>query len=99
MNYTKGEWHLDTLTGEVKANGGRIAKVYGATEFNHTSNADECMANARLILSAPEMYRLLQEWYEDDLEYGIPDKTRHERMKAMFKAIDPAFISLEAEHE
>lgn len=33
MSYTKGEWHLDALTGEIRANGGRITKVYGATEF------------------------------------------------------------------
>ena len=69
MIYTKGKWHIDPLTGEVKANGTQIAKVYGATEFNHTSNADECMANASLILNAPEMYKVLQEiqdWCKDN---------------------------------
>lgn len=60
MSYTKGEWHLDPLTGEVKANGMRIAKVYGATEFNREENSAECMANAMLILKAPAMLHALR---------------------------------------
>ena len=58
--FTCGNWHLDPLTGEVHANGSRIAKVYGATAFNHEQNASGCQANARLILNAPEMYELLK---------------------------------------
>ena len=57
--FTSGKWHIDPLTGEIHTNEGRVAKVYGATEFNREKNASECQANARLILKAPEMYRLL----------------------------------------
>ena len=60
MSYTKGEWHLDPLTGEIRADGNRIAKVYGATAFNHMSNAEECMVNARLVLKAPKMFHALK---------------------------------------
>ncbi len=60
MSYTKGKWHLDPLTGEVETNGNRIAKVYGATEFNHEPNSAECQANARLILNAPVMLHELR---------------------------------------
>ena len=60
MSYTKGEWHLDLLAGEVKVNGMRVAKVYGATELNHEEDSTECMMNARLILSAPTMLQTLR---------------------------------------
>lgn len=60
MSYTKGEWHLDILDGEILANGTRIAKVYGATNFNRSQTSIECMANARLILNAPTMLNALK---------------------------------------
>ena len=47
--FTSGKWHLDSLTGEIQANGTLIAKVYGATVFNHSRTEIECQANARLI--------------------------------------------------
>ena len=58
--FTSGKWHLDSLTGEIQANGTLIAKVYGATVFNHSRTEIECQANARPILAAPIMYEALQ---------------------------------------
>ena len=85
--FTKGKWHIDLLTGEVHTNGSRIAKVYGATAFNHTSTADECMANARLILNAPEMYTALQAAF-DRLGYYEPYSETLRNIKAIFRDIE-----------
>ena len=69
--FTSDEWHVDPFTGEVQSNGTRIAKVYGATMFNREKNADECMANARLILAAPAMYEALQACLDRFADYDI----------------------------
>ena len=58
--FTAGKWNLNPLTGEIRASGTLIAKVYGATAFNHSRTEIECQANARLILAAPAMYETLQ---------------------------------------
>ena len=72
MSYSKGKWNLDPLTGEVHTGGSRVAKVFGATEFNREKNASECQANAMLILNAPEMYVLLKTLVasSNDVEVG-----------------------------
>ena len=58
--YSKGSWQLDTATGEISADTGRVCKVYGATVHNYEDNASECMANARLIANAPKMLHALR---------------------------------------
>ena len=57
--FTQGSWTLDKRNGHIKADGKTIADVFGATVHNHSDNAAEAMANARLIVAAPDMYRLL----------------------------------------
>ena len=84
--FSKGNWHLDPLTGEVSTNGNKIAKVYGATEFNREKNASECQANARLILKAPEMYTALQAAF-DRLGYYEPYSETLRNIKAIFRDI------------
>ena len=58
--HSKGSWQLDTATGEISADTGRVCKVYGATVHNYEDNASECMANARLIANAPKMLHALR---------------------------------------
>ena len=85
--FTKGEWHLAPLTGEVRANGSRIAKVYGATEFNHSRNAEECAANARLILAAPAMYEALQAGIAK-LAFYEPYSETHQKLIAIQRDVE-----------
>ena len=85
--FSKGNWHLDPLTGEVRANGNKIAKVYGATAFNREQNASECQANARLILNAPEMYTALQAAL-DRLGHYEPYSETFRNIKAVLRDIE-----------
>ena len=85
--FTSGKWHIDPLTGEVRANGNKIAKVYGATEFNHTRHVDECMCNARLILNTPEMYTALQAAL-DRLGHYEPYSETFRNIKAVLRDIE-----------
>ena len=59
--FSKGTWSLSEQNGEILADGHRIAKVDGATVHNYEDNAEEYLANARLIVAAPEMYGELYE--------------------------------------
>ncbi len=58
--FTQGQWKFNPQNGNIQANGQTIAQVYGATEFNVGENAQECFANARLILKAPVLYSILK---------------------------------------
>ncbi len=58
-NYTAGSWELDTSTGNIRADGHLVARVFGATVHNHEDNSGECMANARLIANAPKILHAL----------------------------------------
>ena len=58
--FTSGQWRLDKTDGTIRANDSLVAQVYGATKHNHESNAEECFANARLILKAPVLYKILK---------------------------------------
>mgnify|MGYP007069958205 CR=1 FL=1 len=62
--FTKGQWVLDTQTGNIRTNDHLVAQVYGATEHNINDNAEECFANARLILNAPKLYYILRPLFE-----------------------------------
>ena len=47
------KWTLDSNTGDIKSEKSRIARVYGATEYNQEANREECFKNASLIVAAP----------------------------------------------
>ena len=59
--FTRGNWELNSRTGDISSKGTLIAKVYGATDYNVEKNAEESFANARLITASPEMYDELYE--------------------------------------
>lgn len=85
--FTAGKWDLDPLTGEIRASGTLIAKVYGATAFNHSQTEAECQANARLILSAPAMYEALQTAIEKLAGYE-PCSETHQKLKAILREVE-----------
>ena len=58
-DYTKGKWTLNEKTGEVLSCTQKIGEVYGATIHNDTDTAEECRSNAQLIISAPELFSLV----------------------------------------
>lgn len=60
MSYTKGNWVLDTQTGNIRADGHLVAQVYGATVHNYEPNSAECFGNASLIQNAPRMLNALR---------------------------------------
>ena len=57
--FTKGPWVMDSRNESLKGSDGYSITVWGSG-LSHGSRTDERVANAHLIASAPDMYKLLE---------------------------------------
>ena len=83
------KWTIDETTGDIMSEQSRIARVYGATEYNQEANAEECMKTARLIATAPELYEMLKEELIPASDYGgLLSLSREARVRKLLARID-----------
>ncbi len=57
-DFTKGEWKVNAHYGCIHSGETLIARIAG---FSEVASTPETEANARLIVHAPEMFKLLKE--------------------------------------
>ena len=87
--FTEGQWELDTDSGDIRAKGHLVAKVYGATTHNYEPNATECFANARLIQKAPVLYNILKPLFTPKTEHKFSELVSAMReVQKVIEAID-----------
>lgn len=58
--HTQGQWFADGCTVNTKLDSGFIAEICKTGSADHP-NADQQMANAKLIAAAPELYAALSD--------------------------------------